>query len=122
MAEDLSDNIDLCVVCINKVPTKRGFTHEASHSLVKVEQTLHDYELARIVETAMSTADRIKGVFRTLESNHGKVVVEEDKPPTSKALSKEDNPEMVCACCRKDVLPPCWVCVVCSEFNFIHPA
>lgn len=111
MAEDLSDNIDLCMVCIDKAPSKRGFTHDVSHGIVKVEQTLHDYNFPRIVETAKETIERIKALFRTLEATtmhtdegHG-------------LNSKRNDLDASCACCGKNVLPPCWVCVVCSTWS-----
>lgn len=121
MTGDLSDNIDLCAICIDKAPTKRGFTHDISHCVVKVEQTLHDYEFARIVDTAKTMSDRIKGLFRTVESAVARG--DEDKHATLHEASQEkgSSTDMRCACCGKGATPPCWVCVVCSTFHLPIP-
>lgn len=108
MSEDLSDNIDLCATCVDKAPAKRAFTHDVSHAVVKVEQTIHDYELARIVDAARLLFDRIKTLIRSIES--APIRVEDEHGAAS-----HKEAELSCACCGKGVLPPCWVCVVCSE-------
>ncbi|KAF9462351.1 hypothetical protein BDZ94DRAFT_1322722 [Collybia nuda] len=112
MSEDLSDNIDLCATCVDKAPTKRAFTHDASHPVVKVEQTLHDYELSRIVDAARILFDRIKTLIRSTES--ASIRVEDEH-----GVLSQKEAELSCACCGKGVSPPCWVCVVCTRDTFI---
>ncbi|GLB44990.1 hypothetical protein LshimejAT787_1900680 [Lyophyllum shimeji] len=115
ISEDLSDNIDLCASCVDRAPTKRGFTHEPSHAVVKVEQTLHDYHIVRIVGAARTTFERVTALFRSLESVH--LRPDEDRNPTSHR--DEGKTSLSCACCGNHVLPPCWVCIVCTKDTFI---
>ncbi|KIM45643.1 hypothetical protein M413DRAFT_344967 [Hebeloma cylindrosporum] len=118
MAEDLSDNIDLCSSCLDKSPTKRGFIHDISHDMVKVEETLHDFHFAQVVESARGTITRVKGIFRTLES-HG--APSDDNLAASVQVSQveEGCVDPMCACCAKRVSTPCWACVVCARDTFI---
>ena len=123
MSDDLSDNIDLCSVCMDRMPTKRGFSHDISHPMVKVEQTLHDFHFARVVEEAKGALERAKGVLRNVEA----ALRGEDassfamtSPRSSRGLGKERAPMdpkdlIACACCRRAVNTPCWVCVICRE-------
>ncbi|KJA15486.1 hypothetical protein HYPSUDRAFT_58773 [Hypholoma sublateritium FD-334 SS-4] len=67
LSDDLSDNIHLCAACIDKSPTARGFTHNTSHNMIKVEETLHDFYFAHVVEAARNTVDRVKGLLETNE-------------------------------------------------------
>lgn len=117
MAEDQSDNIDLCMVCIDKAPSKRGFTHDISHGIIKVEQTLHDYNFTRIVEIAKETIERSKSLFRSLEV--AMIQIEEGHVDYA---SSGGSSKTTCACCGKNVLPPCWVCLVCSKLSRIRPS
>ncbi|KAG6867493.1 hypothetical protein C0993_002131, partial [Termitomyces sp. T159_Od127] len=112
MSDDLSDNVDLCMSCIDKTPSKRGFTHDASHPIVKVEQTLHDYHIVKVVEAARATFERTKTVFATLES----AGVSKRNTDESSASSRPQ-----CIYCEKDIHLPCWVCVVCTTGTFICP-
>ncbi|TFK44065.1 hypothetical protein BDQ12DRAFT_593650, partial [Crucibulum laeve] len=113
ISEDLSDNIDLCASCMDKAPSKRGFTHEVSHGMIKVEQTIHDHDLARTTEASRATIDRIKALFRTIEVA---TIHEGDRTHVPDGLPVSEH---VCACCEKHVLPPCWACVVCTRDTFV---
>ncbi|TFK64971.1 hypothetical protein BDN72DRAFT_846149 [Pluteus cervinus] len=139
MSEDLSDNIDLCLICIDKSPTKRGFSHDPSHIMVKTEQTLHDFDFARIVETAKGMSDRIKGAFRSIESAMPPPLVVPGVPgiqglpgiglrvagsPMIPGLpmtmgGEDHKSQPVCACCEKRAIPPCWVCLICNKDTYI---
>ncbi|KAF8069901.1 hypothetical protein FPV67DRAFT_1413425 [Lyophyllum atratum] len=114
ISDDLSDNIDLCASCVDRAPTKRTFTHEASHAVVKVEQTLHDYDIVRVVEGARAIFERAKTTFRSLESAH---LRPDDERHLTSYEGHHSSP--TCACCEKDVLPPCWACVVCTKDTFV---
>ncbi|KAF9440058.1 hypothetical protein P691DRAFT_768352 [Macrolepiota fuliginosa MF-IS2] len=105
-------NIDLCSACVDRAPSKRGFVHDPSHIMVKVEETLHDSYFIRVVENAKVTIEKIKNLFRVLEANalHPK----ENADPEG-----EDGPKVMCACCTKKVVMPCWACVICSRDTFI---
>ncbi|EAU90989.2 hypothetical protein CC1G_02376 [Coprinopsis cinerea okayama7 len=127
MSEDMSDNIDLCGVCTDRMPTKRGFSHDVSHPMIKVEQTLHDFHFLRIVESAKATLGRIKGLFRNVESgmreqeagggDHGSLPT----PRSSRGMEERANAEdiLACACCQQKVKTPCWACVVCVRDTLI---
>ena len=108
ISDDLSDNIDLCAACVDTAPTKRHFTHDVSHAVLKVENTLHDHELARTVNAAKLTIERIKTIFRREDSIPKRT--EEKNTALHKDFSKSGP---CCACCEKKVLLPCWVCVIC---------
>ncbi|KAG6853160.1 hypothetical protein C0991_006448 [Blastosporella zonata] len=103
MSDDLSDNIDLCISCVGKTPTRRGFTHDLGHAVLKVQRTLHDYHIAGIVGTARTTLERTKIIFRSLD------------PGTalqhSSGIPNIASSRPCCAFCRKDIFLPCWVCV-----------
>ncbi|CAA7260803.1 unnamed protein product [Cyclocybe aegerita] len=102
MAEDLSDNINLCAVCLDKSPSKRGFTHDISHDMVKVEETLHDFHFAQVVESAHATINRIKGIFRTIESSTS---LDAEHALVKRASLVEDTRhEPTCACCNRRLL------------------
>ncbi|KAJ3575378.1 hypothetical protein NP233_g1131 [Leucocoprinus birnbaumii] len=109
MSEDLSDNIELCSTCIDRAPTKRGFEHDPSHVMVKVEQTLHDFYFLRVVQNAKVTIEKVKNLFRALEAN----ALQPDEN------AEEETRKAICACCAKKVLPPCWACVMCARDTFI---
>ncbi|KAF9444007.1 hypothetical protein P691DRAFT_712505 [Macrolepiota fuliginosa MF-IS2] len=111
-SEDLSDNIDLCSACVDRAPSKRGFVHDPSHIMVKVEETLHDFYFIRVVENAKVTIEKMKNLFRVLEANA--------LHPEENADSEgEDRHRVVCACCAKQVTTPCWACVICSRDTFV---
>ncbi|KAF5376289.1 hypothetical protein D9615_008531 [Tricholomella constricta] len=114
ISEDLSDNIDLCASCVDKAPAKRTFTHEINHAVVKVEQTLHDYDIVRIVDAARTTFERVRALFRSLDS-----ALQVHRPDDGSSHKDEHRSNLLCACCGKDVLPPCWVCVVCTKDTFV---
>jgi hypothetical protein len=80
--------------------------------MVKVEQTLHDFYFLQVVGNAKTIAEKIKNLFRVLEANA--FHPEENPSPET----EEDTRQMVCACCAKNVLPPCWVCVMCGMTSF----
>jgi hypothetical protein len=117
MSEDMSDNIDLCGVCMDRMPTKRGFSHDVSHPVIKVEQTLHDFHFLRTVESAKATLERIKGLFRNAESaareDGEQVLIVSPRSAKASGPDTHSNP-LSCACCQKTVATPCWACVVCS--------
>ncbi|KAH9484737.1 hypothetical protein JR316_0001637 [Psilocybe cubensis] len=115
ISEDLSDNIELCSVCIDKTPSKRGFTHDASHDIIKVEETLHDFYFAKVVESARTVVSRTKGIFRALES----AGLHSDVNHTQRQDAEEAVSEPTCACCNKRVTTPCWACVVCVRDTYI---
>lgn len=131
MSEDLSDNIDLCGVCMDKMPTKRGFSHDVSHAMVKVEQTLHDFHFSRVVDGAKIALERAKGVFRNVEAalrsdDPTSYVVTSPISPrgsgSSKSLLSLSPLELIsCACCSASVSTPCWACVVCRKSNLREP-
>lgn len=112
MSEDLSDNIDLCSACVDRAPSKRGFVHDPSHITVKVEQTLHDFYFLRVVENAKATIEKMKNLFRMLEANAA-------QPDENTDTEEEAGHKVICACCAKKVMPPCWACVMCSRDTFI---
>ncbi|KAF9050511.1 hypothetical protein BJ165DRAFT_1525732 [Panaeolus papilionaceus] len=112
MAEDLSDNIDLCCACMDKTPAKRGFTHDLSHDMIKVEETLHDFYFAKVVEAAKARVGEAKNVFRTLE-------IKEGDGNVRVSMVSETGHEVACACCSKIMSTPCWACVVCVKDVFI---
>ncbi|KDR67823.1 hypothetical protein GALMADRAFT_129997 [Galerina marginata CBS 339.88] len=114
MSEDLSDNIELCSACIDKAPTKRGFSHDMSHDMVKVEETLHDFYFAQVVESARTIISRVKGLFRAIESSADDLALSKESKP-----EEEERHEPICACCNKRVSTPCWACVVCTRDTFI---
>ncbi|KAF8149382.1 hypothetical protein B0H34DRAFT_785385 [Crassisporium funariophilum] len=114
LSEDLSDNVDLCGTCAEKSVTKRGFNHDVSHDMVKVEETLHDFSFAQVVEAARTTISRIKGVLRTVEAVRiSSESAREKHPETNEAH------EIACTCCGKDVSTPCWACVICTRDTFV---
>ncbi|KAJ3506012.1 hypothetical protein NLJ89_g7110 [Agrocybe chaxingu] len=117
MAEDLSDNIDLCAVCMDKSPSKRGFTHDISHDMVKVEETLHDFHFAQVVESARATINRVKGIFRTIESSTSLDAEHAHAKRTS--LVEDTRQEPTCVCCNRRVSTPCWACVICQRDTFV---
>ncbi|KAG5731843.1 hypothetical protein E4T56_gene13803 [Termitomyces sp. T112] len=112
MSDDLSDNIDLCMSCIDKTPVKRGFTHDTSHAVVKVQQTLHDYHIVKVVEAARAAFEKTKTLFATLEPA-GITKRNADE------YSASSRPR--CTYCERDILLPCWVCVICTTGTFICP-
>jgi hypothetical protein len=127
MTEDLSDNIDLCGVCMDRMPTKRGFSHDVSHPMIKVEQTLHDFHFARVVEGAKAALERAKGIFRNVEAVSAGddmsdfVLMSPRSSRTSGGSGTADPRELLaCACCRKTVMTPCWACVSCGA-SIIRP-
>lgn len=107
MSEDLSDNIELCSTCVERAPSKRGFVHDPSHVIVKVEQTLHDFYFLRVVENAKVTIEKMKNLFRMLEANAF-------HPDENADPETEDTHRVSCASCAKTVVPPCWACVMCG--------
>jgi len=110
MAEDLSDNIDLCSTCIGNSTNKRGFIHNVTHDIVKVEETLHDFHFAQVVKSARATINRVKCIFRALDGT-----TSDDTTALEKVLVvEEDCTDLLCACCAQRVSTPCWACVVCS--------
>lgn len=119
MAEDLSDNINLCSTCLDRSPLKRGFTHDMSHDMVKVEETLHDFHFAQVVESARTTISRVKGIFRTLES-YGAPSNDDITASVQTRVGEEERIDPICACCTKRVTTPCWACVVCSTFSISY--
>ena len=130
MSEDLSDNIDLCGVCMDRMPTKRGFSHDVSHPMIKVEQTLHDFHFARVVEGAKAALERAKGIFRNVEAVSAGddmsdfVLMSPRSSRTSGGSGAARDPTdprelLACACCKKTVTTPCWACVSCGT-SFIH--
>ncbi|KJA15492.1 hypothetical protein HYPSUDRAFT_149043, partial [Hypholoma sublateritium FD-334 SS-4] len=123
MADDLSDNIHLCATCIDKSPTARGFIHNTSHDMIKVEETLHDFYFARVVEAARNTVNRVKGLLEINEASdlglNGN-----NLPPKRKAkkmISKGPGGDSrtTCSCCNKPVSAPCWACIICGEHTLI---
>ncbi|KAG6845148.1 hypothetical protein H0H87_012944 [Tephrocybe sp. NHM501043] len=90
MSEDLSDNIDLCLSCVEKTPTKRGFTHDLNHAVLKVQQTLHDYHIASIVEAARTTLQRANLSLRGHLSSHALVYIRNTSIP-SESSSNDDS-------------------------------
>ncbi|KAF9526891.1 hypothetical protein CPB83DRAFT_769552 [Crepidotus variabilis] len=115
MTDNLSDNIDLCAVCIDKSPSKRGFVHDISHDVVKIEETLHDFNFTRVIDTARTVIGRVKGIFRTLESANGSREVGQ----TDGESGDETRADPTCACCRQRVSTPCWTCVTCTKDTFV---
>ena len=124
MAEDLSDNLDLCSVCIDKIPTKRGFVHDRSHDLIKVEETLHDFHFARVVEGAKETLVRVKGAFRVVEGMDGRMSLVDHNQvgdaPSDALDAAAHLDHLRCACCKNPVTTPCWSCLSCR--GLILPA
>jgi len=115
MSEDLSDNIDLCGVCIHKSPSKRGFIHDLSHDMVKVEETLHDFHFPHVVTSAKTVLGRVKNVFRSLEASGATTYNSEESGSASDRKPEGDaRVEPTCACCNKRVTTPCWACVICG--------
>ncbi|KAF5335075.1 hypothetical protein D9611_010859 [Ephemerocybe angulata] len=127
IADDLSDNIDLCSVCMDKMPTKRGFSHDVSHAMVKVEQTLHDFHFSRVVEGAKSALERAKGLLRNVEAasrseDPSSFVLMSPRGSRGSGSSKDpaDIKDLIaCACCSKTVTTPCWACVICTRDTFV---
>ncbi|KAG6828456.1 hypothetical protein H0H92_007865 [Tricholoma furcatifolium] len=64
MSDDLSDNIDLCTSCLNKTPTQRNFTHATSHNVLKVQHTLHDYHIVKLISAARAKIESAKTLLR----------------------------------------------------------
>ncbi|PPR01646.1 hypothetical protein CVT24_001622 [Panaeolus cyanescens] len=112
MSEDLSDNIDLCGACMDKTPAKRGFTHELSHDVIKVEETLHDFYFARVVEAARAQVGQAKNVFRMMETN-------EEGGNVRMSVVSDNGHQVLCVCCAKPMSTPCWACVICAKDVFI---
>jgi len=86
--------------------------------MLKVEETLHDYHLARVVESARAILNHAKNVFRSLESA-GRTSDGVPQFVESNLNQKRDHAEEPiqprCACCDVHVSTPCWVCVICSK-------
>lgn len=120
MSEDLSDNIDLCLVCIDKAPTKRGFTHAATHTVVKAEQTIHDFEFARIVDAGRRVVETTKEMLRSLEKllPYPQVSGEGTSNSTDDEEGRPPHPQ--CLACEKRISAPCWACVECCEFRSLY--
>ncbi len=76
--------------------------------MVKVEQTLHDFHFLRVVENAKATIEKMKNLFRVLEANT--LHPDENVDPEA-----EESRKVLCACCAKSVMPPCWACVMCGR-------
>ncbi|KAF9557962.1 hypothetical protein CPC08DRAFT_709992 [Agrocybe pediades] len=109
--QDLSDGLDLCLTCAEKIPPPiRGFTHQVSHSMVKVKYVLLHALYPEVADRAKRTADRIKRLF---------------SPPETGAniLSIDNHPQQpiakLCNCCSQPVVLPCWVCLDCKDDIFI---
>jgi len=117
MAEDLSDNLDLCSVCIDKIPAKRGFVHDRSHDLIKVEETLHDFYFVRVVESARETLVRVKGAFRAVEGMNGRMSLVDVGEDVLDGASDAHLDHLRCACCKNPVTTPCWSCLSCREYS-----
>ncbi|KAG6836058.1 hypothetical protein H0H93_011847 [Arthromyces matolae] len=95
-------------------PSKRNFTHQASHTIVKVEQTLHDYHIVQVVNAARAASKRAKAQLASLESstvrrNSAGSIHHNDQNASSQC----------CTCCGRGIWLPCWVCAVCPTDVFI---
>lgn len=112
MTDDLSDNIELCSSCIDKTPKKRGFSHDTSHPILKVNEILHDIFLARYVEKALELVSQ----YRDNRHEESSMRSKSDVPNGYLgAASPLDGPDLACNCCGKYLFPPYWACVLCRE-------
>ncbi|PFH49014.1 hypothetical protein AMATHDRAFT_76430 [Amanita thiersii Skay4041] len=102
MAEDLSDNIDLCGVCLDKAPTKRGFVHDVAH------------HFSQLVLSTKEMLNRFKNFFRPAERLRA-------RSGSQTNYDTPDDKDLRCICCLNNVSLPCWVCLCCADPFFICP-
>ncbi|KAF9471040.1 hypothetical protein BDN70DRAFT_998755 [Pholiota conissans] len=135
LRDDLSDGVDLCVNCFSKSNTVRSGTmlHNISHPLLRSKHRVRNFERGVIIPEARLIAERSKKMFKDLEEmkeeqnkHAGKSIKGKGsrKSRSGQAVAKaiENTPEIsliLCACCKKPISLPCWVCVACSPLTFI---
>ncbi|KAF8883174.1 hypothetical protein CPB84DRAFT_1851026 [Gymnopilus junonius] len=133
--DDLSHSIDLCSNCFDKpdVLHAQDYTHIPSHSLLRSQQYIHNFEVKTLLAESRRISERSKKIFGALEAKSketkerrsrkapkGKIArsqtTEQDHTNTTNEV---DEPAQTCACCAKPVSTPCWVCVSCYPLTFI---
>jgi hypothetical protein len=125
MDDGFSDWIDLCTNCLDKTPQRNGFIHLSSHLQVKVYIRLHDGEMARMVPQATDIAKRVKNRLKLTASARDEALNPADSPADDALKTNDqaanDSKPPTCACCRKPISPPCFVCARCGTSTLASP-
>ncbi|KAF9002450.1 hypothetical protein BDQ17DRAFT_1425778 [Cyathus striatus] len=137
--DETFDGVDLCLGCINaKDPVQfEDCLHDASHSLVRCDYPIHDFQVVSVIQKARELSERIKLVFRTTEKalkekNEIDNTKENNKTTTSNTEITESDPTSgkKCCYCEKPISLPCWVflndesklvCDTCDEQKLLPP-
>lgn len=129
MEEAMTNQIDLCPECMDKLTYNREktFVHHLSHSLIRSSRVILFSELPIIIPRARLLSERIKASAKASEDKKSSTKDRESKalkvsdakatkdPDTEKVFtSRPSLTTLICACCGKDVTLPCWACVTCG--------
>ncbi|KAF9557975.1 hypothetical protein CPC08DRAFT_710010 [Agrocybe pediades] len=117
MADDLSDSINLCSSCISKSPKKRGFVHDDSHPMLKVEEILHDFYFSQYVEKAWELVNRYRETYREEESHRLSRRFSLNSHYASTPLDAFAR-SPVCSFCDDRLFAPYWTCILCPRDSY----
>ncbi|TFK63633.1 hypothetical protein BDN72DRAFT_308713 [Pluteus cervinus] len=111
--KDFTDHIDLCRACLTASVSRKRFLHNPSHSMIKYEYVVHDYQE---VLASRKTATNAKIALGGEAPGRGPG---KEASAVARFEGNEAKPRNICICCLEPVTIPCWVCRMCSPNTFI---
>ncbi|TFK63874.1 hypothetical protein BDN72DRAFT_802855 [Pluteus cervinus] len=112
LQKDLVNSVDLCKPCLTASFTHDGRNHNPSHSMIKYEHVVYDYDEVLYSRTVAGYA---KAILTQPEE------APKDKGDGEEAIPDQDtfHEPRPCICCSKEVTLPCWFCRTCSAVTLI---
>ncbi|TFK63878.1 hypothetical protein BDN72DRAFT_826239 [Pluteus cervinus] len=116
------DNVDLCRECLTMSTNQNGNNHNPSHSMIKYERIVFDYDE---VWSSRTIAAAAKVTLRSAEENTTTQGVADEGAFAHGDRSVPDSDHvsaLLCICCSTPVTTPCWVCRTCPPDTFVCSA
>ncbi|TFK69486.1 hypothetical protein BDN72DRAFT_819995 [Pluteus cervinus] len=114
--KDFSNSFDVCrPPCLTASASRKKLNHSPSHSMIKYEYVVHDYNEVWASRTIATHAKEVLNAARVVKKEEERsIIVPYDASGTPKPTTL-----ILCICCSKGVTVPCWVCQVCARGTFI---
>ncbi|KAF9553901.1 hypothetical protein CPC08DRAFT_767164 [Agrocybe pediades] len=116
MLDDQTDYIELCSSCIGKSPKKRGFVHDDSHPMLKVEEILHNFYFSQYVEKARELVNAYRETNREESHRLSRRFSLNSHYATTPLDALARSP--VCSVCDDKLFTPYWACILCPRDSY----
>ncbi|THU88449.1 hypothetical protein K435DRAFT_917088 [Dendrothele bispora CBS 962.96] len=105
--ENRTNQIDMCIDCVDSEVNARGFNHSPSHPMLRAHHHfMQDGEYSYYSKEGADIGSRVKETFRLKEE-----IKRGDK--------QGEPPETVCCVCLVKLDPPCWACADCTPDSYV---